>query len=222
MKKTLHPSAPPFSAAPETFSDWLFAQNCNFVFASGSADDLPDSTLPELAVVGRSNVGKSSLLNMLTNRKSLARTSHTPGRTRQINFFDLGGRMRLVDLPGYGYAKVSRDEHAVWERMMLAYLVGRVSLRQVLLLVDGRHGVKESDRMMMGLLDEAAVPYRVVLTKGDKMGAKTESEKMLASVRAELIKHPAAWPEPMVCSSVWRSGQQELRAAIVQALGLQD
>ena len=215
-------STPPISAAPRNFADWLFAQHCEFMFGSGSADDLPEPGVPELAVVGRSNVGKSSLLNMLTNRKNLARSSNTPGRTRQINFFDLGGRMRLVDLPGYGYAKVSRSEHDIWERMMLAYLVGRVSLRQVLLLIDGRHGVKESDRMMMGILDKAGVPYRVALTKGDKMGAATEVEKMLASVRAELVKHPAAWPEPLVSSAVWRSGQTPLREAIVQALGLEE
>ena len=208
--------------APRNFPDWLFAQSCNFMHASVSPDDLPSEHLPEVAVVGRSNVGKSSILNLLTNRNSLARASHTPGRTRQINFFELGNCMRLVDLPGYGYAKISKKDQAQWERLMLAYITRRPSLRLILLLIDGRHGVKDTDRMMMELLDEAGVPYRVVLTKMDKVGKAAEAEKMLAGVRAELIQHAAAWPEPMTSSAIWRTGQSEMREAIVLALGLSE
>lgn len=202
--------------------DWLFAQQCTFMFGSQSPDDLPRGTLPEVAFVGRSNVGKSSLINLLTGRRALARASNTPGRTRQINFFELGperaGYLRLVDLPGYGYAKMSKTDHARWERLMLSYLVDRAALRVVMLLVDGRHGFKELDRMMMGMLDVHAVPYRVVLTKHDKMGPKAETEALVFSIRSQLQNHPAAIPEPLLTSATTRYGQDEIRASIAALL----
>lgn len=201
--------------------DWLFAQRCEFMFGSQSPDDLPEGTLPEVAFVGRSNVGKSSLINFLTGRKALARASNTPGRTRQINFFDLSGYLRLVDLPGYGYAKMSKTDHSRWERLMLSYLVDRAALRVVMLLIDGRHGFKELDRMMMKMLDVHAVPYRVVLTKQDKMGPKAETEALIYSIRTQLQNHPAAIPEPLLTSANTRFGQDELRAAIASLLTLE-
>ncbi len=202
--------------------DWLFAQHCHFMFGSQSPSDLPPGDLPEVAFVGRSNVGKSSLINFLTGRKALARASNTPGRTRQINFFELGpetgGYLRLVDLPGYGYAKMSKTDHARWEKLMLSYLVDRAALRQVLLLIDGRHGFKELDKLMMKMLDAHAVPYRIVLTKQDKMGPKAETEALIYAVRSQLARHPAAIPEPLLTSSATKFGQDELRASIASLL----
>jgi GTP-binding protein len=191
----------------------LFAQECTFV--SGAADyaGLPPDDLPEVAFAGRSNVGKSSLINALTGRKTLARTSNTPGRTRQINFFDLGGRLMLVDLPGYGYARASKSEIKVWTRLIHAYLRGRVGLRRLCLLVDGRHGLKAVDGELMETLDAAAVPFRVVLTKCDKVRASELAERE-AALREALVKHPAALPDPMPTSANEGTGIAALRAEL--------
>src|SRR3954468_24699285 len=147
----------------------LFAGACDFVWGATSAEQLPPDKLNEVAFVGRSNAGKSSLVNALTGRKSLARVSQTPGATRQINFFDLGGRLMLVDLPGYGFAKRSKTESEQWQEMIFAYLGTRARLRRVALLIDGRRGVMDSDLQVMDLLDRAAVSYGLVLTKGDEL-----------------------------------------------------
>jgi GTP-binding protein len=189
----------------------LFAQECRFI--SGAADyaGLPRDSLPEIAFAGRSNVGKSSLINALTGRKTLARTSNTPGRTRQINFFDLGGRLMLVDLPGYGYARAAKTEVLGWTRLIEAYLKGRVGLRRLCLLIDGRHGLKPVDDELMTLLDAAAVPYRVVLTKCDKVRA-AELAGREADVRKALAAHPAALPDPLLTSAVKGAGIEALRA----------
>ena len=191
----------------------LFTQNCDFLISAASFNQLPDTDLPEIAFAGRSNVGKSSLLNALTGRKNLARTSNTPGRTQQVNFFDLGGRMMLTDLPGYGYAKAAKSVVDQWTRLIKSYLKGRVRLRRVCLLVDFRHGVKESDREAMALMDEAAVAYQIVLTKCDKIKA-TELEKLLAKTDKEITKHVAAHPEILVTSSFKSLGIEEMRAAL--------
>lgn len=175
------------------FGRWLFAQNSQFTAAAQTLDRLPMGTLPEVAFVGRSNVGKSSLLNKLVNRKSLARTSNTPGRTQQINFFDLGGRLCLVDLPGYGYAKVSRTMSNSWNKVMLTYLKNRPHLERVCLLIDGRHGVKDNDREMMALLDKSAVAYCLILTKCDKV-KKDDLQKLLQDLHQEMQQHPACFP----------------------------
>ncbi len=192
---------------------YLFAQACTFLGAAVEAERLPETALPEIAFAGRSNVGKSSLVNALTGRKTLARTSHTPGRTRQLNFFDLGGRMLLVDLPGYGYARASKTDIKKWSALARQYLRGRPKLRRVCLLIDARHGAKDSDREIMAELDLAAVSYQAVLTKADKVKAQA-----LAAVRdtleAELARHPAAHPHIPVTSARTGSGIAELRAAL--------
>ena len=195
------------------FGRLLFAQNCDFLISAASFNQLPDTDLPEIAFAGRSNVGKSSLLNALTGRKNLARTSNTPGRTQQVNFFDLGGRMMLTDLPGYGYAKAAKSVVDQWTRLIKSYLKGRVRLRRVCLLIDSRHGLKDTDREVMALMDEAAVAYQIVLTKCDKIKA-TELEKLLAKTDKEITKHVAAHPEILVTSSFKSLGIEEMRAAL--------
>jgi len=176
----------------------LFAGPCDFVWGTGDINSLPPQGVPEIAFVGRSNAGKSSLINALTNRKTLARVSHTPGRTREINFFKLGDRLMLADLPGYGYAKASKAMAAQWQALIFAYLRGRASLRRVVLLIDARRGVGEQDEQVMTLLDEAAVSYGVVLTKIDKLTA-AEVGAAVAAADACARKHTAAFPE--ICAT---------------------
>lgn len=193
----------------------LFAQKCEFEWGVDQLSQLPPVGLTEIAFVGRSNVGKSSLVNALTGRKTLARTSNTPGRTQQLNFFNLGDRLRLVDLPGYGYAKVSKQKIAAWTKDLKSYLKGRVTLARALVLVDGRHGLKESDLEIMRMMDDAAVPYRVVLTKCDKV-KKADLPKLVQKVSEKLKKHPAAFPLPYVTSSEKNIGISALRASITK------
>ena len=191
----------------------LFARECRFV--AGAADDsgLPDETLPEIAFLGRSNVGKSSLVNALTGRRMLARTSNTPGRTRQINFFVLDNRLMLVDLPGYGYAAASKSAVKSWTRLVHHYLRGRASLRRVCLLIDARHGIKEPDRPIMQLFDAAALSFQVVLTKTDKLAPAARAE-VAERVAAELAKHGAAHPEIHLTSAEKGLGIAALRATV--------
>ncbi len=191
----------------------LFAHECVFFFGAASSDALPPPELPEIAFAGRSNVGKSSLLNAVTGRKSLARTSHTPGRTRELNFFSLAERIVLVDLPGYGYARASKTDIAAWNKTMREYLAGRTNLTRLFLLVDGRHGLKPPDLEMMTMLDKTAVTYQLVLTKTDKVG-KAELEERRIKINAEIAKHGAAFPIIAATSSRARSGIEELRAEI--------
>ena len=191
----------------------LFAKECNFLLGIDKLVQLPDSSLPEIAFAGRSNVGKSSLINALTGRKALARTSNTPGRTQQLNFFDLGRRLVLVDLPGYGYAKVSKTQVAAWTRTLKAFLRGRVALRRVCLLIDSRVGLKDLDRDMMEMLDAAAVVYQVVLTKVDKVKSD-ELETTTSMISDELAKRSAAHPMLALTSSNKSLGIRELRAGL--------
>ena len=191
----------------------LFAAECQFYYASQRLDQLPPMDRPEIAFAGRSNVGKSSLLNALTGRNHLARTSSEPGRTRQLNFFNLGERMTLVDMPGYGYAKASKEIKGDWQDLMFDYLRGRPTLRRVVLLLDSRIEVKTLDIKVMGLLDRAAVTYFVVLTKAD--GVKPAAlVKKQAEVQALIGKHPAAFPTLLTTSSEKGVGIPELRALL--------
>jgi len=200
----------------------LFAGECAFLWAAANIAQLPPPDAPEIAFAGRSNVGKSSLLNALTNRKILARTSHTPGRTRELNFFALGGgadttKLRLVDMPGYGYAAASKEKAASWSRLIEDFLRGRAQLVRVFLLIDGRHGAKPIDIEMLDLLDRLAVSYQIVLTKQDEVRA-AEREGRLAATLALIAKRPAAFPEVVFTSSRSGEGIGVLRAAIARLL----
>jgi GTP-binding protein len=191
----------------------LFAKECTFMLGCVTLEQLPAPTLPEIAFAGRSNVGKSSLINALTGRKALARTSNTPGRTREINFFEFRDRLRLVDMPGYGFAKVPKAVVEGWTQLIHDYLRGRAVLRRLCVLVDGRHGLKPNDDQLMTLLDKAAVNYRVVLTKADKPHS-AEIRRIYDDVVLALKKHPAAVPEPMITSAEKGLGIAELRAEL--------
>lgn len=193
----------------------LFSGPCDFLLGVVSIEGLPPPDLPEIAFAGRSNVGKSSLLNALTGRKALARTSNTPGRTRELNFFDLGGRLRLVDLPGYGYARASKDAVDQWTGLTLDYLKGRAGLRRVCVLVDSRHGLKPVDATTMDTLDVAAVPYQVVLTKTDKV-KPTAAEAVRHAVNEILTKRPAAHPQVLLTSSEKGDGLPALRTELAE------
>ncbi|MET0181431.1 MAG: ribosome biogenesis GTP-binding protein YihA/YsxC [Caulobacterales bacterium] len=195
----------------------LFAGPVTFERGVAQLDGLPAADLPEIAFAGRSNVGKSSLVNALTGRKTLARASAEPGRTRELNFFNLGDRLRLVDLPGYGYAKASKTEIARWNAVMRDYLRGRAPLKRVILLIDARHGAKANDLAVMEALDKAAVVYQAVLTKSDKLKA-AEVDQRVAETEAVLAKRPAAHPAVIATSSEKGLGIAELRADIA-ALG---
>ena len=197
----------------DEFARKLFAGPCEFVWGATTIGNLPPAGAPEIAFVGRSNVGKSSLVNALTGRRTLARVSQTPGATRQINFFDLGGRLMLVDLPGYGYAKVSKAEAAAWQEMIFAYLAGRASLRRVALLIDARRGIGSSDLAVMELLDRAAVSYGLVLTKSDELQAAALAAAEAAAT-AEARKHTAALEEMTVTSARTGAGIDSLRARL--------
>lgn len=203
------------SPSPEALEEArrLFAGACDFLRGAAEADAIPPDTLPEIAFAGRSNAGKSSLLNALTGRRTLARVSNTPGRTREINFFRLGDRLLLADLPGYGYARVSKADSARWNALIFAYLRQRANLRRVALLIDSRRGLMTSDEDVMDLLDKAAVSYQLVLTKADKLkpGALAETQ---AAVRERSLKHGAAHPEILATSAVTGFGLPELRASL--------
>ena len=193
----------------------LFARPCRFFYAAQRIDQLPPPTdVPEVALCGRSNVGKSSLMNALTGQKALARVSVTPGRTRQLNFFDLGeGRLTLVDMPGYGYAQASKTVKADWQGLMFDFLRGRPTLRRVLLLMDARVETKPADRAAMDLLGEAAVAFQLVITKADSV-KPAQLEKRLAEVQAIARKRTAAHPLVLVTSSETGQGMAELRAEL--------
>ena len=196
----------------------LFAGPIDFLKSAPGLQFLPDPTFPEIAFAGRSNVGKSSLLNALTNRKSLARTSNTPGRTQELNFFDVGSpvQIRLVDMPGYGFAEAPKDMVKRWRFLVNDYLRGRQVLKRALVLVDSRHGLKPVDHEIMTMLDEAAVSYHLVLTKGDKI-KPTELAKVLERTAVEAAKHPAAHPHIFSTSSETGTGMAELRTAMLEA-----
>ncbi|HEV2748524.1 MAG TPA: ribosome biogenesis GTP-binding protein YihA/YsxC [Allosphingosinicella sp.] len=198
----------------------LFSGPVAFLKSAPALQFLPEAAVAEVAFAGRSNVGKSSLLNKLANRRDLARTSNTPGRTQELNFFDVGEppRFRLVDMPGYGFARAPKDVARKWRYLVNDYLRGRQALKRALVLVDSRHGLKDIDREVMKMLDEAAVSYHLVLTKADKVKASELSEVELRTAQ-EAARHPAAHPEVITTSSETGLGVDRLRRAVVEAIG---
>ncbi|BDW86687.1 ribosome biogenesis GTP-binding protein YihA/YsxC [Roseicyclus marinus] len=212
-------TALPFPLAPEPdeitaeIGRKLFAGGADFLKGVVAMDGLPPADRPEVCFAGRSNVGKSTLINALTGRKALARASNTPGRTQEINFFTLGESHYLVDLPGYGYAEAPMAVVKQWQALLRAYLSGRATLRRAFVLIDARHGAKAVDAEIMGLLDKAAVPFQVVLTKADKV-RRADLDAALARTRTVLAKHPAAYPELILTSSDKGEGIASLRATI--------
>lgn len=211
--KVSFPIAPEPDEAAAEAARLLFAGPVDFLKGVVAMDGLPAADRPEVCFAGRSNVGKSSLINALTGRKGLARASNTPGRTQEINYFTLGDRAYLVDLPGYGFAKAPLPVVAKWQALLKSYLAGRPTLRRAFCLIDARHGIKPVDHEIMTLLDRSAVPFQVVLTKADKLGP-TSLNPVLAQVEDELQKHPAAFPQLVVTSSDKGQGIAILRSII--------
>jgi GTP-binding protein len=195
----------------------LFAREAAFFWAASSVQNLPPVTRPEIAFAGRSNVGKSSLINALTGRNGLARTSHTPGRTQQLNFFNIDDRLNLIDMPGYGYAKVSKEKVEAWTKTIHDYLRGRASLARVFVLIDSRHGIKDTDKPVLDVLDRVAVSYQIVLTKIDEV-KKGDIEGAIADAKAKIAKRPAAFPDIILTSSSKGTGIDSLRDAIARLL----
>lgn len=191
----------------------LFTREITFLLGAAELHQLPDRDQPEICFAGRSNVGKSSLINALVNRRDIARTSVTPGRTQQLNFFDLGQKLTICDMPGYGYAKAPKDHVERWTALVRSYLRGRPTLRRALVLIDSRHGILAADRPIMDLLDEAAVSFQIILTKIDKPKA-SELAAVVDKVKAEAATHVACYPEILLTSSETGAGLPALRAAI--------
>lgn len=195
----------------------LFARECEFYWAAAKKDGLPPPRGIEIAFAGRSNVGKSSLINALTGRNGLARTSNTPGRTQELNFFDIAGAFSIVDMPGYGFAAVGKEKVSAWTGLIHDYLRGRVQLARVLLLIDARHGIKETDKPILETLGKSAVSYQVILTKADALGA-AEAAKRKEEVAAIVRRNAAAHPDVILTSSRESEGVAELRASIAALL----
>lgn len=206
-------TTPEFTDAQIEDGRLLFAREVLFMLSVVNLDSLPPPDRAEICFAGRSNVGKSSLINALTNRKGLARASNTPGRTRELNYFNVDDRLNLVDLPGYGYARAPKDQISNWTRLTRSFLRGRAGLRRVFLLIDSRHGIKPSDIELMEMLDDAAVTYQLVLTKTDKI-KRGELDKVMRRTSRTINKRPAAHPELMVTSSEKKTGLDDLRAEI--------
>ena len=196
---------------------WLFTQNCSFVKGCVSVETLPFEAQPEIAFAGRSNVGKSSLINAITNHTKLVRTSNTPGRTQEINYFNLDEHLYLVDLPGFGFAKAPKDKVDEWNDFVKTYLKGRSTLERVFFLIDSRHGIKKVDEEIMSILDTAAVSYQIILTKTDKISAKA-LEKCIQETFDKIKKRPAAYPFRLTTSSDKKRGLEQLRASIARLL----
>ncbi|CAO5678434.1 MAG: putative GTP-binding protein EngB [Holosporales bacterium] len=197
----------------EEYAQWLFKQACTFVRGVTALDQLPDFNMPEIAFAGRSNVGKSSLINAIMGRKDVARTSNTPGRTQQLNFFNIQDIFYLVDMPGYGYAEAPKKLVQQWQKLIKVYLLGRPTLERVYVLIDSRHGLKENDTEFMKMLDQTGVSYQIILTKTDKIGKNALLEVHEQTTKA-LIKHGAAHPTVLITSSEKNEGIEQVRLEI--------
>lgn len=195
----------------------IFSRECKFIIGAKRLDDIPEVDLPEFGFIGRSNVGKSSLINRLTNRNSLARTSNTPGSTRQINFFNLDNKLLLVDLPGYGYASVSKTELASWHKLIKKFMIGRKNLKRVFILVDSRHGLKDVDIQHMQLMDDSAMPYQILLTKCDLVSEQHISE-IIKNIELLYLKHPALIHQIIFCSAKKNLYIKEIQNEIIALL----
>ncbi len=195
----------------------LFKNKTNFVLGVAKLEQLPLTEMPEVAFAGRSNVGKSSIINAICGQKGLAKTSNTPGRTQQLNFFNLADKVHIVDLPGYGFAKAPEEQVKQWQKIIFAYLQGRVNLKRVFVLIDSRHGIKKSDLEVMELLDKAAVTYQLVLTKLDKIGSGNLA-KVRSDLEKEIGKHAAAYAKVLATSSEKNIGINELQAEIASLI----
>ena len=211
------PDAGPFDAEALEAARVFFAHPVTFMMGAAAMDGLPPADLPEVAFAGRSNVGKSSLINAVTGRLHLARASTAPGRTREINFFVADETLRLVDLPGYGFAKVSREAKNKFQNLGRAYLRGRPNLKRAYLLIDSRHGLKDVDLEAMEAFDLAAVSYQIVLTKADKLRSQRDIDQVVAETQRKIAKRPAAFPRVLATSAEKGAGIPELRAEIVAA-----
>lgn len=206
-----------FSAEQIKEANSLFCKDCSFVLGVAKLEQLPFSDLPEVAFAGRSNVGKSSLINAVTGKRSLAKTSSTPGRTQQLNYFNLNNQIHIVDLPGYGYAQAPENMVKQWQKVIFAYLQGRVNLKRVFLLIDARHGIKKVDMEVMEMLDKAAVTYQIILTKTDKISLK-ELNSLQEKVKTEITKHAAAYINVIATSSEKKQGLELVRAEIASMI----
>ena len=206
-----------FSASEIEAGRLLFAGECSFIKGAVALEGLPETAGVEIAFAGRSNVGKSSLVNALTGRKTLAKVSNTPGRTQELNFFDIGGKLTLCDMPGYGFASAPQPKVRAWTKLVLEYLRARVNLARVYLLIDSRHGLKATDLPVLDLLDKSGVSFQIVLTKADKL-KPGELEVCIESVRAAIRKRPAAFPVIAATSSEKGDGMPELKAAMARLI----
>jgi len=214
------PAAPVFDAATLERARVLFAREVSFLMGAAQIAGLPAPDLPEVAFAGRSNVGKSSLINAVTGRSHLARASNAPGRTREVNFFVADAKLRLVDLPGYGFARAARADVRKFQNLGRAYLRGRPNLKRAYLLIDARHGLKPVDAEAMDAFDEAAVSYQILLTKADKL-KPAEAEAVVARTAAQVARRPAAFPRVLATSAETGTGIPDLRAEILEACGIQ-
>lgn len=204
-------------AEAQRHTRWLFGHPCTFVTSVYQLETLPSRDWPEIAFAGRSNVGKSTLINAVFQKKGLAKASSTPGRTQCLNFFQMDRHLHVVDMPGYGYAKAPKSMVDDWNKMLRLYLKGRTQLKRVFLLIDSRHGLKENDIEIMNMLDEAAVSYQAILTKIDKIKAPAVKVRV-AEIEAAMPKHPALYPDVLVSSSEKTEGLEEIRQAIARVV----